>query len=204
MTKPYEVKNERKAEYPIDKIFIDRWSPRSLSPDLSEKELMILFEAARWAPSSSNLQPWRFLYAKNGTKEWNIFYDLLIDFNKIWCRSSAYLIVLISKKNFKDEKGEVVPDQLHSFGAGSAFMSLALQARIKGLVAHGMAGFDYDKAKKVLGIPDNYHIECMIAVGKQGEIEKSIPERMQKSEKPNQRRPLKESVAKGKFPEEWK
>ena len=204
--KPYDVKNEREAEYPADTIFIDRWSPRSLSPDLSDKELMILFEAARWTPSSNNGQPWRFLYAKNGTEEWNVFYDLLGDFNKIWCKNAAYLIVLLSRKNFEaegDEKEEF--DRHHSFGAGSAWMSLALQAKMKGWIAHGMAGFDADKTRKVLEIPDNYHVDCMIAVGKQGEIEKSIPERMQKYEKPYDRKKVKDIAYKCKFPrDKWK
>ncbi|MBI2452114.1 nitroreductase family protein [Candidatus Pacearchaeota archaeon] len=204
--KPYDTKNERKPDYDVDKIFIDRWSPRSLSPDLSEKELMSLFEAARWSPSSSNGEPWRFLYAKNESKEWDIFYDLLTDFNKIWCKNAAYLIVLLSRKNFQpDDKGNEKTDRHHSFGAGTAWMALALQARIKGWIAHGMAGFDIEKAKKNLGIPENYHINCMIAVGKQGEIEKSIPERMQKSEKPNERKKVKDIVYEGRFPrDKWK
>ncbi len=204
--KPYDVKNERKADYPIDKIFLDRWSPRSLSPDMSEEELMTLFEAARWTPSSNNGQPWRFLYAKNGTEEWNVFYDLLGDFNKIWCKNAAYLIVLISRKNFEPgEDGKENPDYLYSFGAGSALTSLLLQARMNDLVAHGMIGFDIDKTRAVLSISEGYHVNCMIAVGKQGEIETSIPERMQKSEKPNERKKVSDIVQEGKFPAgKWK
>ncbi len=204
--KPYDLKNNRAPEFPINKIFIDRWSPRSLSPNLEIEELMKLFEAARWTPSSSNGQPWRFLFAKNNSEDWNIFYGLLGEFNKIWCKNAAYLIILMSRKNFEqDEKGNELPDRLHSFGAGSAWMSLALQARMNGIIAHAMEGFDKEKAKKDLDIPDNYNIECMIAVGKQGEIEKSIPERMQKSEKPNMRKPMDEIVQQGKFPiTEWK
>jgi hypothetical protein len=84
-------------------------------------------------------------------------------------------------------------------------MSLALQARIKGWIAHGMAGFDFEKVRKVLQVPDNFNVECMIAVGKQGEIETSVPERMQKSEKPNERKHIKDIVSEGKFPKEkWK
>jgi nitroreductase len=201
--KPYEVKNERKAEHEVDKIFLDRWSPRSLNPEMSEEELMVLFEAARWTPSSSNGQPWRFLYAKNGSKDWDLFFNLLGDFNKMWCGKAGFLIVLISRKNFEpDEKGEEKEDALHSFGAGSAFMSLALQARMKNFIVHGMAGFDYDKAREDLGVPDNYQVDCMIAVGKQGEIEE-IPERMQKSEKPNSRKEVSEISFEGKFPGDW-
>ena len=201
--KPYDVENGRKAEHEVDKVFLERWSPRSLGPDMSEEELMTLFEAARWTPSSSNGQPWRFLYAKNGSEGWELFFNLLVDFNKLWCKNAGFLIVLLSRKNFEpNEKGEEKEDAQHSFGAGSAFMSLSLQARLKDLVVHGMAGFDYEKAKKELGVPDNYQIDCMIAVGKQGEIEE-FPERMQKSEKPNSRKKVYEIIAKGRFPEIW-
>lgn len=204
--KPYEVENDRKAEHEVDRIFFERWSPRSLSSEMSEKELFTLFEAARWSPSSSNGQPWRFLYAKNGSKDWNMFYDLLADFNKIWCKNAAYLIVLLSRKKFEpDENGFEENDRHHSFGAGSAWMSLALQAKMKEWIAHGMAGFDIEKTRGVLEIPDNFHIDCMIAVGKQGEIEESIPDRMQKSEKPNSRKSMREIASEGKFPKDnWK
>src|SRR3989344_8645451 len=105
--KPYDIKNERKTEHSVDKIFIERWSSRSLSSDVSEKELMILLEAAKWAPSSSNGQPWRFIYVKNGSKYWNTFYEFLNDFNKIWCKNASYLLILLSRKRFElDEDGK--------------------------------------------------------------------------------------------------
>ena len=211
MTKPFSVKNERKADFPINPIFLKRWSPRSLRSDVSEKELMGLFEAARWAPSSSNEQPWRFLYAKNGSYEWNDFFDLLDDFNKLWCKNAAYLLVLISRNTYmkkKDEKNEDCiekPNKTHSLDSGSAWMSLALQGRENNLIAHAMAGFDYEKARTLLSIPSTHTIECMIAIGKEGEIEKSIPQRMQKSEVPNSRKRVREFIYHGKFPlNDWK
>lgn len=198
--KPYEIKNERRAEHDIDRIFLDRWSSRALSfENFDEDDLMNLFEAARWAPSSSNAQPWRFLYAMYDSKEWEKFFSLLVDFNKMWCKNAGALIVLISKKDFDDGKA----NRHHSFDSGSAWMSLALQARMKGLIAHGMAGFDAEKARRVLKIPNEYEIEAMIAVGNQGEIE-NIHERMQKSEKPNERKEVGEISAMGDFPSEWK
>ena len=200
MTKPYEVSNERKPEHPIDKIFLERWSPRSISHEnFTEKDLFSLIEAARWTPSSSNVQPWRFIYTMHNSKEWNKFYDLLDDFNNIWCKTAGALIVLISKKTSDDGK----PYKLNSFSAGSAFMSLAFQARMKNLIAHGMQGFDYEKARKVLNIPEDFSVECMIALGSQGKVEE-LHERMQKSEKPNQRKPFKEIANKGQFPKDWK
>jgi nitroreductase len=199
MTKPYEVKNERKTEHKVDKIFLDRWSPRALSKEIKEEDLLSLFEAARWSPSSDNLQPWRFLYSINGDKNWNNFFDLLVDFNKLWCKNAGALILVLSKKTYPGGK----PDHFASFGAGSAWMSLALQARMKNLIAHGMAGFDKDKAKKVLKISEDYNIEAMVAVGAQGDIG-DLHENLQKMETPNSRRPLKDSITKGSFPEGWK
>ena len=199
MTKPYEVKNERKTEHKVDKIFLDRWSPRSLSKEIKEEDLLSLFEAARWAPSSYNMQPWRFLYAMNGDKNWHVFFDLLVDFNKMWCKNAGALILVISKKT----NNEGNPNSLHSFDSGSAWMSLALQARMKNLIAHGMAGFDKEKAKKVLKISEDYNIEAMVAVGAQGNIE-DTNEQMRGGEKPNtDRRPVKDSIAKGSFPDSW-
>lgn len=196
MTKPYNIENERKPEQDVNEIFIKRWSPRAISnKDFTEKDLMLLFEAARWAPSSSNIQPWRFLYSMNGDKNWDTFFSLLGEFNQMWTKDAGALIVALSKKT--DDEGK--PNALHSFDTGSAWMSLALQARMKNLIAHGMAGFDYEKARELLNIPDNYNVEAMIAIGTQGEIEK-LHERMQKSEKPNERKHVKEFAFKGKFP----
>jgi nitroreductase len=204
MTLPYEVKNERRKENEVDKIFIDRWSPRAISnKDFTEKDLMTLFEAARWTASSSNIQPWRFLYAMHGTKDFDKYFDFLMEFNQMWTKNAGALIVLISKNNTANKEGKEVPDPMHSFSAGSALTSFLLQARIKNLVAHGMGGFDKDKAKKELNIPNDYTVEAMIAVGTQGNIE-DLPERMQKSEKPNQRKPLKEIIMKGSFKKGWR
>src|SRR3989338_5284656 len=101
--KPYEVKNPRKPDHKINPLFIKRWSPRSLSGEkISKEELFTLLEASRWAPSSSNEQPWTFLYAHRETKNWKKFFNLLDDFNKLWCKNAAVLVVLISRKNFEE------------------------------------------------------------------------------------------------------
>ena len=92
----------RKADYPIDKIFLDRWSPRAMGgKSITDKELMMLFEAARWAPSSSNIQPWRFIYAKKDTEHWDTLFNLLNEFNQLWAKNAAVLVCLITEK--KDE-----------------------------------------------------------------------------------------------------
>lgn len=198
MTKPYNIENERKPDHELDEIFIKRWSPRAISnKNFSEEDLMSLFEAARWAPSSSNIQPWKFLYSMNADENWDAFFSLLVEFNQMWTKDAGALIVVLSKKT--DDEGK--PNALHSFDTGSAWMSLALQARMKNLIAHGMAGFDYEKARKLLNVPNDYNVEAMIAIGTQGEVE-NLHERMQKSEMPNKRKNVKEFAFKGKFPKD--
>ena len=196
MTRPYNIKNERKSEHDVDGIFIKRWSPRAISKrDFTENDLMSLFEAARWAPSSFNVQPWRFLYAINGDENWSNFFSLLGEFNQMWTKDAGALIVALSKKTNDENK----PNVTHSFDTGSAWMSLALQARMKNFIAHGMAGFDYEKARKILNVPDDYNVEAMLAVGTQGNVE-DLHERIQKSEKPSERKHVKEFAFRGGFP----
>ncbi len=187
--------NNRKSEYKVDKLFPSRWSPRAMSGTVSKEELMSLFEAARWAPSSYNNQPWRFIYSIKGTKHWNKLFDLLIDFNKMWVKDAGALIVIISKKTF-DHNGEL--SITHSFDTGAAWSNLALQASIMGLVAHGMQGFDYVKAKKELNIPDGYDVEAMIAIGKLGKKE-DLPKEIQEREFPSDRKKISEIVFEGGF-----
>ena len=157
---------KRKAGYPIDLLFLDRWSPRAMSgEEIAEEELLSLFEAARWAPSSYNNQPWRILYARRNTIHWPLFFDLLVDFNKTWVKKAAALVVFISKTTF-DHNGE--PSVTHSFDTGAAWQNFALQATLKDLVVHGMEGFDYDKARTVLKIPPDFHVEAMAAIARPG------------------------------------
>lgn len=185
----------RKADYSVDKIFINRWSPRAMSGEhISDEELYTLFEAARWAPSEYNNQPWRFIYAKRETFFWEKFFNFLVPFNQSWCKNAAALVVLISKKTLDSGKSS----QTHSFDAGAAWQSLALQGSIMGLVVHGMAGFDYAKVKQELGIPDEYSVEVMIAVGRPAD-KVVLPEDLRHYERPSDRKPLKQLIFEGSF-----
>ncbi len=192
------MENFRKPEHPVERMFIERWSPRAFSNEmLTEEETFTLFEAARWAPSCFNDQPWRFLYARRGTPEWDVFVDLLVDANKVWAKNASLLVVFIAHKNF-EMNGK--PNRTHSFDCGSAWMSFALQAAQKGWVAHGMAGFDYDKARKILKVPEDYSVEAMAAAGKPGRREDLPDEKLRQREVPSPRKPLKDLVFKGQFP----
>lgn len=193
MTKGTEI---RKADYPIDPVFLDRWSPRAMSGEpITEEALFTLFEAARWAPSSFNGQPWRMLYARRDTPHWPLFLDLLVEFNQSWAKNAAALVVFISKTTF-DHSGE--PAVTHSFDTGAAWENLALQGALQGLVVHGMQGFDYDKARTALNVPEGFTVEAMAVIGKPGRKE-DLPEKLQQRETPNDRRRLTETVFEGPY-----
>lgn len=191
-----EKKTQRVADHPIDDIFINRWSPRAMAEEeVTGEELMSLFEAARWAPSSYNNQPWRFIYAHRETLEWNILFDLLNEQNQAWAKNAGVLVLIVSKTTF-DKDGK--PSWTHSFDAGAAWQNFALQGFLHGLVVHGMQGFDYQKAREVLCIPEGHTVEAMAAVGRRGRTEDLAPE-MQKMEFPNGRKKLSEFVFRGRF-----
>jgi nitroreductase len=191
-----EVQATRKPTYPIHPLILNRWSPRSMiGEEMSEGELMPLFEAARWAPSSYNGQPWRFLYAKRNTPSWKLFFDLMGESNQKWTKNAAALVVVISRKTFEHNNK---PSITHSFDAGAAWMALALEAASRGFVAHGMEGFDYEKARKDLEIPEEFEVMAMIALGKRASKEK-LPAELQAREQPSSRKSLKEICLEGKF-----
>lgn len=196
MIKDEQIRNYRKTEYEVDDVFVNRWSPRAMSGEkLSDAELFSLFEAARWAPSSFNNQPWRFVYARKGSEHWSRFFGFLDEGNQIWAKNADVLIATISKTTF-DYNGK--PSKTHSFDTGSAWQNLALQGSVKGLVVHGMQGFDYEKAAAELKVPDDHRVEMMIAVGKPGNPG-DLPEKLQKGEVPSGRKSVSEIVSEGRF-----
>lgn len=187
--------NQRSSIYPVLPLILNRFSPRALSGQaITEEQLMTLFEAANWAPSSYNNQPGRFVYAKRDTPAWNTLFDLLVDENKVWAKNAAVLVVIVSA--LKSEKGFTI--RTHSFDTGAAWQNLALQATSMGLVAHGMEGFNYEKAKRNLGIPNEYQVEAMCAIGKHGDIEE-LPKELQKREIPSSRNPVHAVIFEGTF-----
>lgn len=193
-----EIDHKRKPSHKINSLFINRWSPRSMTgEDIDDDDLMSLFEAARWAPSSYNNQPWRFIYAKRNTESWNKLFEILYEGNKVWAKNAAALVVVISRKNFEyNEK----PSITHQFDAGAAWENLALESCDRGIATHGMQGFDYQRAKTDLGIPESYDVMAMIAIGKRGPKE-NLPPKLQEVEFPNDRKPLTEIVMEGYFRE---
>lgn len=186
----------RKADHPIESLLLERWSPRAMSGEkLSDGEVLTLFEAARWAPSTYNEQEWRFVYARRETPQWPALFDLLIEFNQGWCKNAALLAVAIAHKVF-DRGGK--PNPVHLFDLGAAFENIALQGTAMGLVVHGMAGFDYEKARTSLKVPDDYAVAAMFAIGRPGPIE-VLPEAMREREVPSDRKPVERIISEGVF-----
>jgi nitroreductase len=186
----------RKPSFNCDPLFVNRWSPRAMSGEaLTREELFTLFEAARWAPSSNNNQPWRFLYVARDSEYWPVFFDLLTDSNKVWAENAAVLAVVVSKTTF-DHNDKY--SRTHAYDAGAAWENLALQGSLKGLVVHGMQGFDYDRARAALNVPDTFQVEAMIAVGKPGKKE-DLPEQLRSREFPSPRKEMAAIVCEGPF-----
>ncbi len=183
----------RKTEYDIMETILNRWSPRAFEPvNMEESDLLAMIDAARWAPSSYNNQPWRFIYALRETDEWNKLYDLLIDFNKSWAKNSSALLVIASKKNFDNGK----PSFTHQFDTGAAWQNFSLEATKRGFFSHGMQGFDYEKARTVLNIPDEYEILAMSAIGKKADPE-TLPLELKEKEVMTDRKSIEEISFKG-------
>jgi nitroreductase len=187
-----EVKSYRKSEYPIIPIFLNRWSPRAYSDrKVSEQDLLTVLEAAHWAPSSNNDQPWRFFVAKTD-ENLELFHSFINEFNR-WSFKAPVLILIGSDKL----RANGDPNGPHAFDSGTAWGFLALQAKVLGLITHAMGGFDRTKARTVLNVPDHIELHAVITLGYQGD-KNELPERAREREVPNTRRPLNEVIYEGK------
>lgn len=193
--------NNRTSDHPIDKLFLERWSPRAFVPqEMPEADLMTILEAGSWAPSSYNSQPWRMLYARRGTAHWDKFLSLLGEFNQSWAKNGSALLVMVSKSTMRPPGQDTdIPSHSHSFDTGAAWAQIALQATLSGYQAHGMVGFDMKRAFTELHVPEGYRVEAAIVIGKQAD-KAMLPEQMQAREAPSPRKKLSESALEGGFP----
>lgn len=192
---------DRQPEHPVDPLFLERWSPRAFdASEMPEADLLAMFEAARWAPSAFNSQPWRFLYARRGDADWERFLGLLIPWNQSWAHSASALIYILSDSlPFTDKAGEPATSHTHSYDAGAAWACLALQASLMGYQAHGMSGVDFERARAELGVPERYRIEAAAVVGRLGDPA-TLPEKLRAREGPSGRRAVGEFAFRGNFP----
>jgi nitroreductase len=190
-----EVRQHRKPDHQIEPLFLQRWSPRAMSGEaVSREELMRLFEAARWAPSSYNHQPWRFVYTFRDTPTWDPLFGTLVEFNQSWCKNAGALVVICSRTLTDSGK----PIKTHSFDTGAAWQNLALQGTPMGLVVHAMQGFDYERAAEVIAAPEGIAVDAMFAVGKPGDSD-DLPEGLRERESPSGRHPVGSFTFEGKF-----
>jgi nitroreductase len=170
-----------------------RWSPRSFSDrEVSTADLRKVFEAARWAPSSFNEQPWRYLVGMRNSETYKKIAAALGEFNQAWALSAPVLILGAASKRFSHNHAENVYGY-YDLGAASGFMTL--QAAALGLHTHQMAGFDHDGARKAFQIPEDYVLGSVMALGYQGEPSALNREKMLDQETtPRSRKPLNEIV----------
>jgi nitroreductase len=182
-----------KTSYPILDVIANRWSPRAFEDrEIEEDTVMKLFEAARWAPSSMNEQPWRFIYAKKGTKAHQDIVDTLMEGNKHWALKAPVLMLTLVKSHFSNG----APNKSARHDLGLAIGNLSIQATHEGIGLHQMGGFFPTKAKELFGIPESYEAVTAIALGYFGDPE-TLPETLKKRElSERQRLPIDQIVFK--------
>ncbi len=176
----------------VDENILRRWSPRAFADrDVSTDDLKKIFEAARWAASSYNEQPWRFLIGHRGDAAYEKIFAALVEFNQSWAKSAPVLILSVAKKNFT-QNGHPNPYNIHDTGAATAYLSL--QATELGLHTHSMAGFDKEKARALFNIPSDYDIGAVTALGYLGDPDTLSEHARQIELSPRTRKPLSEIV----------
>ena len=176
----------------VNDLILRRWSPRIFSDKpISSQELTALFEAARWAASSYNEQPWRFLVGRKGDETYQKIFATLAEFNQGWVKTAPVLVLSLGKKTFTNN-GSPNRYALHDTGAASA--TLALQATANGMHAHSMGGFDTEMVRASFAIPSDFEVGAVTAIGYFGNPD-DLPEQLRKNEvAPRQRKPLDELV----------
>lgn len=194
--------DERKPDHPVDPIFLKRWSARSFTGEtMPEEDLLTMFEAARWAHSSSNRQPWRFSYAIRGDANFQQYVQFLDEGNQQWAHRAAAVVIVMSAKFTTPTDGSAPrPIGTHSLDTGCALQSFTLQAAMMNYIAHPMAGIEKERIAAGLGVDqERYKIECGIAIGRLGPPEQLSEKHRAQEEKRSQRRPLGETAFRGVF-----
>jgi len=164
----------------VNELITNRWSPVAFDPSPVEKEkILLLFEAAKWAPSSRNMQPWRFIYATIDTPEYDLLFGLLKDRNKVWAKTAPLLVLSLAQtiSTYKNR-----PNRFAFYDTGMAVGNLLVQATYMGLYVHQMGGYDKERARKVLNIPGSFEPAAMMAIGYKGDPA-TLPEEVAAREK---------------------
>ncbi len=190
----------RRPGHAVAPMFPARWSPRSFAATpVAAEEMLILMEAARWAPSASNHQPWRFVWALKGEAGFDAIAAALVPFNRIWAEKAPALVAVAARTTVAAADGTEAPNRWATFDTGAAWMSLALQAQALGLAAHAMGGFDAAALAPAVGLPHDHQLLAVVAVGHPGPAA-DLPENLRGRETPSPRRPVDETAFRGRFP----
>jgi nitroreductase len=193
-----QMDKNAKTAYEVHDLIKSRWSPRMFSGDhISDEEIFSLFEAARWAPSSSNIQPWRFMFMRRGTDAYQKAFDCLAEFNQRWVKNAPVLIITAYRE--KMDNGMENFHALHDLGL--AMGNFSLQAQSMGIAVHQMAGINWKKAQEVFEVEEGYHITTAVAIGYYGGDTEQLDDELKEMEKsPRKRKPQSTFVAEGKWP----
>lgn len=176
----------------VDENILRRWSPRAFADrPVDTEDLKKIFEAARWAASSFNEQPWRFLVGHRGDGTYQKIFAALLEFNQSWAKNAPVLILSVAKKTFT-QNGKPNDYYLHDVGAATAYLSL--QATELGLHTHSMAGFDKEKARQLFNIPEGYDVGAVTALGYLGDPDMLTGHTREIETAPRTRKPLSEIV----------
>ena len=193
------MKKHTNNQFPILDSFKQRWSPRAYSEQSIEKEkLQSILEAARWAPSARNEQPWRFILGVKGNGSWEKIFESLVEWNQQWTKRVSVLVLNLGKKFYDFEH---LPNHTYQYDTGQAVAMMVTEAVNQGLIGHQMSGFSAEKAIELFDIPEDYYPISVSAFGYYGDPE-LLPDDIKESEfEERKRRPFNETVFAGKFGE---
>jgi nitroreductase len=193
-----QMKNPAPAEHPLNQLILDRWSPRAFSDqEIAPADLASLFEAARWAPSSNNEQPWAFIVARRSDKDdFEQALLPLVEFNANWAKHAAVLGFAVAELAFAKNGS---PNRNAQYDTGAAMLQLSIEATARGILVHQMAGFDPETARDVFTIPAGWDAIAAFAMGYPGDPA-SLPQPYRDRETAQRvRKPLREFVMSGKW-----
>ena len=195
MNKSNDIK-KAVTEFPVHPLIETRWSPRAYdSRPVESDKLQRIFEAARWAPSSSNLQPWYFLVGFKGDDVYAKIFGTLVEFNQLWAGNAPILVVAITKTT--NTRGE--PNAYNAYDLGQAMAMLSIQSTYEGVFVHQMGGFNATEAERILDIPEEYKVLTVFTLGYISDKTELHPNLQKAEVSPRTRRPVGESVFTGSF-----
>ena len=192
------MQKEAVTDHPVHELIRNRWSPRAFADKpIPEDVLRSLFEAARWAPSSNNEQPWAYLIAsKDDEVNFDKTLGTLVEFNAGWAKNAAALAIAVAKLAFANNHA---PNRNAQYDTGAATALLSMEATARGLMVHQMAGFHPEKARQAFAIPEEWEPIAAIAIGYPGDPDSLPPKLKDRELAPRTRKPIRDFVMTGSW-----